>query len=105
MKVTLRPADRSNWRAMVGLQLKPKQNGFVSPPAWSLARCYVRFYADDFEHLPQLIYAGREAVGYSTTLCTPASERASWLDDIMIDAAQPGRGYGRAAVMRRGKLM
>jgi diamine N-acetyltransferase len=105
MKVTLRPADRSNWRAMVGLQLKPKQNGFVSPPAWSLARCYVRFYGDDFEHLPHLIYAGSEAVGYSTTVCNPASERDYWIDDIMIDAAQQGRGYGRAAVVETVKMI
>jgi len=34
------------------MQLKPEQQAFVSPPAWSLARCYVKTLGDDFEHLP-----------------------------------------------------
>jgi hypothetical protein len=33
MDVVLKQADRNNWRTMVRLQLKPEQQGFVSPPA------------------------------------------------------------------------
>lgn len=99
MKIVLKPADRSNWRAMVLLQLKPEQQGFVSPPASSLARCYVRFFGDDFEHLPYVIYAGQQAIGYSTTACNPDSEQEYWIDDIMIDSIHQGYGYGRAAVI------
>jgi diamine N-acetyltransferase len=99
VNVILKPADRSNWRTMVGLQLKPEQQAFVSPPAWSFARCYVRFFGDEFEHLPHVIYADGQAVGYSTTACNPASDEDYWIDDIMIDAAHQGRGYGRAAVI------
>jgi hypothetical protein len=64
MNVLLKLVDRSNWRTMVRLELKAEQQGFVSPPAWSLARCYVRFFGDEFEHLPHLVYAGEQAVGY-----------------------------------------
>jgi diamine N-acetyltransferase len=99
MQVFLRPADRSNWRTMLRLQLKPEQQAFVSPPAWSLARCQVRFFGDEFEHLPHLIYVDENAVGYSTTACNPVSDYDYWIDDIMIDAAYQGRGYGRAAVI------
>ena len=99
MDVVLTLADRSNWRTMVRLQLKPEQQGFVSPPAWSLARCHVRLFGDEFEHLPHLIYAGEQAVGYSTTACNRASEHDYWIDDIMIDAPHQGRGYGRASVI------
>jgi diamine N-acetyltransferase len=99
MDLVLRLVDRSNWRTMVRLQLNPEQQGFVSPPASSIARCYVRFFGDNFEHLPHLIYVDDQAVGYSTIACNPASGGDYWIDDIMIDAAHQGRGYGRAAVI------
>jgi diamine N-acetyltransferase len=105
MDVVLKPAERSNWRAMVGLQLKSEQQGFVSPPAWSFARCYVRFFGDEFEHLPHLIYANGQAIGYSTTACNPASEQDYWIDDIMIDTRYQGRGYGRAAVIETLRMI
>jgi len=105
MQVVLEPADRSNWRAMVRLQLKPEQQAFVSPPSWSLARCYVRFFGDEFEHLPHLVYFGEKAVGYSTTACNPASDHDYWIDDIMIDAAYQGQGYGRAAVIETVRMI
>jgi diamine N-acetyltransferase len=105
MHLVLKSIDRSNWRTMVALQLKPEQQGFVSPPAWSLARCHVRFFGDEFEHLPHLIYADEQAVGYSTTACNPTSEHDYWIDDIMIDAAYQGRGYGRAAVIETIRMI
>jgi len=74
MQVVLKPTDRSNWRTMVRLQLKPEQQTFVSPPAWSLARCHVWFFGDEFDHLPHPIYADEKAVGYSTMARNPASE-------------------------------
>ena len=105
MQVALVPIDRSNYRLLWRMQLKPEQQAFVSPPAWSLARCYVRTLGDDFEHLPHLIFAGEEAVGYATIACNPASEDDYWIDDIMIDAPHQGRGYGRAAVVETIKLI
>lgn len=97
-EVVLAPVDRSNYRKLFIMQLLPEQAGFVTPPRWTLARCYVRLYGDQFEHLPHLITAAGEAVGYVTTVCDPASSENYWLDDIMIDAAHQGKGYGRAAV-------
>ena len=105
MQVVLKPVDRSNWRTMGRLQLKPEQQAFISPPAWSLARCHIRFFGDEFEHLPHLIYADEKAVGYSTTACNPASEYDYWIDDIMIDATYQGRGYGRAAVIETVRMI
>ena len=72
MDVVLKQADRNNWRTMVRLQLKPEQQGFVSPPAWSLARCHLRFFGDEFEHLPHLIYVDDQAIGYSTHCMQPS---------------------------------
>jgi len=97
-EVVLEPVDRHNYRKLFMLQLRPEQTRFVSPPRWTLARCYVRLFGDRFEHLPHLILAAGEVVGYSTTVCDPASADDYWIDDIMIDAAHQGIGYGRAAV-------
>jgi diamine N-acetyltransferase len=98
MKITLEPVDRENYRALFRMQLKPGQELFVTPPRWTLARCYTRIFGDNFEHRPHLIRAGAEVAGYVTTVCDPASAEDYWIDDIMIDAAHQGIGYGRAAM-------
>jgi diamine N-acetyltransferase len=105
MRVTLVPISRENHRAMWRLNLKPEQQGFVSPPAWSLARCFVRVFGDKFEHLPHLIYAGSEPIGFSTIACDPTSGDDYWVDDIMIDERYQGQGYGRAAMVETIKLI
>jgi diamine N-acetyltransferase len=99
MQITLIPIDRSNYRALWRLQVKPEQRTFVSPPAWSLVRCYVKALGEEYEHLPHLISADGTTVGFSTIVCDPHSEEEYWIDDIMIDATQQRRGYGRAAVV------
>jgi len=98
VRVVLKPVDRDNWRAMVRLNLRPGQERFVSPPAWSLCRVYVRVFGDRFEYLPMTISDGDTIVGYVTLVCDPASLDDYWIDDIMIDAIYQGRGYGRAAM-------
>ncbi|MHB8383024.1 MAG: GNAT family N-acetyltransferase [Candidatus Binataceae bacterium] len=97
-KIMLESVDRANYRALFRMRLLPEQESFVTPPRWTLARCYVRTFGDSFEHLPHLIRTEGEVVGYSTTVCDAASAEDYWIDDIMIDAAHQGKGYGRAAV-------
>jgi diamine N-acetyltransferase len=99
MKLVLAPIDRSNYRALFRMQLRPGQESFVSPPRWTLARCYVRIFGDNFEHLPHLIRDGGTTVGYVTTACDPDSADDYWIDDIMIAAEHQGKGYGRASVV------
>lgn len=98
-QIVLEPIDRSNHKKLFHMQVRPEQVTFVTPPRWTLARCYVKFFGDEFEHLPHLIRAGDEVVGYATTACDPNSAENYWIDDIMIDAAQQGKGYGRAAML------
>ena len=97
--VRLIEIDRTNVRAMVLLELKPEQRAWVSGPAWSLARCYVKFFGDNFEHTPRIIERGGQIVGFATIACDPASETDYWIDDIMIDHRFQGRRYGRAAIL------
>ncbi len=98
MKVALEPIDRGNYRALFRMQLRPGQEAFVTPPQWTLARCYVRMFGENFEHLPHLLRTGDTIVGYSTTACDPASANDYWIDDIMIAGEHQGKGYGRAGV-------
>ena len=98
VEIVLEPVDRGNYKKLFSMQLRPEQITFVTPPRWTLARCYVRQFGESFEHLPHLVVAGGEVVGYSTTACDPASDEEYWIDDIMIDAAHQGKGYGRAGV-------
>ena len=104
-KVVLEPIDRSNFMKLFNMQLRPEQTRFVTPPRWTLARCYVKLFGDNFEHLPHLIRAGDEVVGYATTVCNPNSSDNYWIDDIMIDAQHQGKGYGRAAMAEVLKMI
>jgi diamine N-acetyltransferase len=103
--VQLIEVDRTNERAMVLLELKPEQRSWVSGPGWSLARCYVRFFGDNFEHTPWIIDADGQIVGFSTVACDPASGTEYRIDDIIIDHRFQGRGYGRAAMLETLRAM
>jgi RimJ/RimL family protein N-acetyltransferase len=104
-KVELHPVDRSNFRAMLELRLRPQQERFVAPPAKSLAASYVREYGDNYRYAPMVICADSKVVGYVTTMCDPTSDDDYWIDDIMIDVLEQGRGYGRAAVVEAVSAM
>ena len=105
LKVILEPIDRGNFQHLFRMQLRPEQTTFVTPPRWTLARCYVKLFGDNFEHLPHLIRAGDEVVGYATTVCDPKSAHNYWIDDIMIAAEHQGKGYGRAAMLAVLKMI
>lgn len=98
MKLVFQPIDRSNYRAMLALKVRPGQETFVASPAKSLAVCYARAFGEEFDHVPHLICDGDLAVGYVTIACNAASSGDYWIDDILIDAAHQGKGYGRIAV-------
>ena len=93
-KVTLRPIGQDNFIPCFHLQLGPGQDRFVSTPIRSLAQAYV--YRD--QCTPFGVYAGETMVGYLLVLFDP-EEVTYNLWHVMIDAAQQGRGYGRAACL------
>ncbi len=104
-EIVLEAVDRRNYRKLFPMQLRPEQTTFVTPPRWTLARCYVRQFGEEFEHLPHLIRSGEEVVGYCTTACDPNSSDDYWIDDIMIDAEHQGKGYGRAAMIETLRMI
>src|SRR5260370_11102864 len=104
-EIVLEAVDRRNYRKLFPMQLRPEQTTFVTPPRWTLARCYVRQFGDEFEHLPHLIQVGQEVVGYCTIACDPNSSDDYWIDDIMIEAEHQGKGYGRAAMIETLRMI
>lgn len=93
MKISLKRIDAENFLDAFGLRLGEGQERFVSHPIRSLAQAYVYYH----QCTPFGIYAGEEMVGYVMVIYDcDVPEYDIW--HMMIDAAQQGRGYGKAAL-------
>ena len=92
MNITLRPIDESNFIDCFNLQLGDGQDKFVSHPIRSLAQAYV--YRDQCQ--PFGVYAGDTMAGYVMVIYD-YDEEAYNIWHMMIDRAEQGRGYGKAA--------
>ena len=99
MTVTLRPITRDNFGAVLRLRLHPGQEAFVADNAVSIANAYV-----EPTFVPLGVYAGDELVGFAMYGQHPATG-AWWVIRLMIDRAQQGKGYGRAALEAVIELM
>ena len=93
--IELRPITEANFLDAFHLRLAPEQERFVSHPIRSLAQAYV--YRAQCQ--PFGIYEGDAMVGYVMVIYDyDIPEYDIW--HMMIDEAQQGKGYGRAALDR-----
>lgn len=92
-KVTLRPVDRNNWRAVAKLEVTAEQRAFVAEPCYYLALC-----AYDNVWQPLAICLGAQVIGFLMWAIDPDDANWCWLGGIMIDQRYQRRGYGRQAV-------
>ncbi len=93
MEISLKRIDEENFLDAFRLHLGEGQERFVSHPIRSLAQAYVYYH----QCVPFGIYAGEEMVGYVMVIYDyDMPEYDIW--HMMIDAAQQGRGYGKAAL-------
>lgn len=92
MAITLRPLDRTNWGAVMAMEVHPQQAGFVAPNVRSLAQAYA-----EPEDRPLAIYADDTPVGLLVyeAVHTPGVYS---LFRFMIGDVYQGKGYGRAAL-------
>ena len=90
--IELRPIDRDNVRAVIGLKVRPDQEQFVANNATSLAQAYVHE-----EVWPRAIYVDDRPVGFVMLEVWPAL-RDVGIWRFMIDAEHQRKGYGRAAL-------
>ena len=92
-QVTLRKIDENNFLDAFHLTLKDGQEKFVSHPIRSLAQAYVYYH----QCTPFGIYDADRMVGYVMVIYDyDLQEYDIW--HMMIDAAQQGKGYGKAAM-------
>ena len=95
MEISLRPITEDNFIDAFNLKLAREQERFVSHPIRSLAQAYV--YREQCQ--PFGIYQGERMVGYVMVIYDyDVPEYDVW--HMMIDEAQQGKGYGRAAMQR-----
>ncbi len=93
-RVTLRPVDDDNWRAVADVVPRDDQREFVAPSA-------ARY----------LLLSMREGVWRSLAICADEQvvghimwawdddDQCYWIGGMLIDAARQGGGLGRAAVL------
>ncbi len=93
MKVTLKGIDRHNWRECIKLSTAPGQEKFVAPNIFSLAQAKAQP-----EMVPLAIYHEQEMIGFAMHALDP-DDGQQWIVRLMIDRAQQGKGYGRAAML------
>lgn len=95
MTVSLRAITRENWYQCTQLQLRPDQQNFVSPVAFSLAQS--KF---EPERVPLAIYDDDTLVGFVMYNDQPLRDGSYRISRVLIDQQYQGRGYGRQAVLQ-----
>lgn len=93
--ITLAPITVENWKEAIALKVAPAQQAFVPENLYSIAEA--QFYP---EAKALAIYNDSEQmVGFA--LYGRDVQRGKWkIFRLMIDAAQQGKGYGRAAMVQ-----
>lgn len=91
--ITLAPITVENWKEAIALKVAPAQQAFVPENLYSIAEA--QFYP---EAKALAIYnENAQMVGFA--LYGRDVQRGKWkIFRLMIDAAQQGKGYGRAAM-------
>ncbi len=93
MSITLKPITVDNWKDACKLEVREDQKTFVAHNMYSIAES--KFYPSSE---PMGIYAGEEMVGFVMWgIDTDQPVEEWWIIRLMIDAAQQGKGYGKAA--------
>ncbi|WP_420116918.1 GNAT family N-acetyltransferase [Micromonospora sp.] len=91
-RVTLRPVDDDNWRAVADLAPRDDQRGWV--PA--LAARYLVLTSRSEVWTSLAVHADETVAGH--VMWGVDDDGSRWIGGMLIDAAEPGRGVGRGAV-------
>jgi diamine N-acetyltransferase len=95
MTVELRPITADNFRAVIALEVRPEQSGFVAPNVRGIAETHIYPDAE-----PRAVYDGDEPVGF--VLFHPIDKdrpaEGHCIVRLMIDHRFQGRGLGRRAL-------
>lgn len=95
MTISLRDITKDNWVDMIELSITKEQEDYVALNSESIAAS--KFYPD---YVNRGIYIGDKAVGYIQYFPNHYEGKPNeiYIDQLMIDVAEQGKGYGRKAV-------
>ncbi|MEU1605059.1 GNAT family N-acetyltransferase [Micromonospora matsumotoense] len=91
-RVTLRPVGDDNWRAVADLAPRDDQRDWV--PALAARYLVLTMRSDVWTSLA--VYADESVVGH--VMWGVDDDGSRWIGGMVVDAAEQGRGVGRAAV-------
>ncbi|MFI6233106.1 GNAT family N-acetyltransferase [Micromonospora sp. NPDC050784] len=91
-RVTLRPVDDHNWRAVADVAPRDDQRRFVA----ALGARYLLLSARSEVWNSLAVYADETVVGH--VMWGVDDDGSHWIGGMLIDAAEQGRGVGRATV-------
>ncbi|MBW4705482.1 MULTISPECIES: GNAT family N-acetyltransferase [unclassified Micromonospora] len=91
-RVTLRPVDDDNWRAVADLAPRDDQRDWV--PALAARYLLLTMRSDVWTSLA--VYADDAVAGH--VMWGVDDDGSRWIGGMVVDAAEQGRGVGRAAV-------
>ncbi|MEV0004523.1 GNAT family N-acetyltransferase [Micromonospora sp. NPDC050980] len=91
-RVTLRPVGDDNWRPVADVAPRDDQRAFVA----ALAARYLLLTAHSDVWNSLAVYAGENVVGH--VMWGVDDDGSRWIGGMVIDAAEQGRGLGRATV-------
>lgn len=100
MSVTLREVNKANWYWVTELRVRDEQKSFVADNSFSLAQAA---YNPSFVPLAAYNETG-ELVGFFM-YGHEASHDRWWIARLMVEAAQQGKGYGRATMVEGIRMM
>ncbi|WP_405426312.1 GNAT family N-acetyltransferase [Micromonospora sp. NBC_00617] len=91
-RVTLRPVDDDNWRAVADVAPRDDQRRFVA----ALGARYLLLSMRSEVWTSLAVYADETVVGH--VMWGVDDDGSHWIGGMLIDAAEQGRGVGRATV-------
>ncbi|MFF5171129.1 GNAT family N-acetyltransferase [Micromonospora sp. NPDC000089] len=91
-RVTLRAVDEDNWRAVADVAPRDDQRAWVAP----MGARYLLLSMHSEVWTSQAVYADDAVVGH--VVWGVEDDGSRWIGGMVVDAAEQGRGVGRAAV-------
>ncbi|MGC4805430.1 GNAT family N-acetyltransferase [Micromonospora sp. DT233] len=91
-RISLRPVDDDNWRAVADVVPRDDQRAWVFP----MAARYLLLSARGGTWTSLAVYADETVVGH--LMWAVDDDGSRWIGGMMVDAAEQGRGVGAAAV-------
>lgn len=91
--VELREITGKNFEAVLALTVNEAQRSFVAPNVFSLAQAKIFP-----ECVPLAVYANGAPAGFVMYALDPDDGFEYWISRVMVDDAQQGKGYGKAAM-------